>query len=105
MNDNRSGNFSDETPAEAYCSIYPQLKTLYNRGLKDSKIIDEKSPTALWILQLTQQVKSHTSKRVFFIDNFYTRHTLASVLKHVTDEKGRVIGTIKFTNVDGTNRK
>ena len=105
MHDNRSGNFLDEIPAEAYCSIYPELRTLYNKGIKNSTLIDEKSPTALWILQLAQQVKSHSSKRVFFMDNFYTHHTLASVLKHVTDDKARVIGTIKFTNVDGTNRK
>ncbi len=38
------------------------------------------------------------------MDNFYTRHNLAAVLQKFTDGESRVIGTIKFTNVDGTNR-
>ena len=39
------------------------------------------------------------------MDNFYTRHLLASVLKQMADDQDQAIGTVKFTNVDGTNRK
>jgi hypothetical protein len=38
------------------------------------------------------------------MDNFCTRHNLAAVLQKFTDGESRVICTIKFTNVDGTNR-
>lgn len=46
-----------------------------------------------------------SGKRVFFTDNFYTRHTLAKELQGITDNEARLIGTVKFTNVDATNRK
>ena len=51
-------------------------------------MIDEGSPSALWILQMAQQTKAArdpSGKRVFFCDNFYTGHTLASELKNITD--------------------
>jgi hypothetical protein len=40
----------------------------------------------------------------FFSDNFYTRHTIAEVLHKFTDNEAHLIGTVKFTNVDATNR-
>ncbi len=40
----------------------------------------------------------------FFCDNFYTRHTIGKALNAFTDGESRVIGTVKFTNVDATNR-
>ena len=39
------------------------------------------------------------------MDNFYTRHALAYVLKQMTDDKAQVIGTVKFPNVDCMNRQ
>ena len=38
------------------------------------------------------------------MDNYYTRHTFANALAKITDGTSRVCGTIKFTNVDSTNR-
>jgi hypothetical protein len=38
------------------------------------------------------------------MDNYYTRHILARALKFITQGKARVVGTIKFTNVNATNR-
>jgi hypothetical protein len=38
------------------------------------------------------------------MDSFYTRHNLAAILQKFTDGESRVIGTIKLTNVGGTNR-
>jgi len=43
-------------------------------------------------------------KRYFFCDNYYTRHVLAEKLKVFCDDGARMIGTVKFTNVDATNR-
>ncbi len=42
--------------------------------------------------------------RVFFTDNFYTRHKLAISLKEITDGECRLVDTVKFSNVDSTNR-
>ena len=44
-------------------------------------------------------------KRVFFTDNFYTRHTHAKELQRIIDNEVRLIETVTFTNVDRTNRK
>jgi hypothetical protein len=47
---------------------------------------------------------SSWSKVMFFSDNFYTRPSLATTLANFADGKAGMIGTIKFINVDGTNR-
>ena len=41
---------------------------------------------------------------MFYCDNYYTRHSLASELKRITDGEARIIGTIKYNLVDSTNR-
>ena len=38
------------------------------------------------------------------MDNYYIRHILGNKLKEVSDNECRVIVTVKFANVDGTNR-
>ena len=44
-------------------------------------------------------------QRVIVMDNFYTRHTLATILKKLSDNDIFVIGTVRMNNVDGVNRK
>ena len=39
-----------------------------------------------------------------FSDKYYTRHVLAKCLKNMTDGEARIIGMVKYTNVDSTNR-
>ena len=39
------------------------------------------------------------------MDNYYTRHALAKFLRELTDQKVRVIGTVKLTNVDALNTR
>lgn len=41
---------------------------------------------------------------MFFTDNFYTRHIHANELNKTIDNEARLCGTIKFTNVDASNR-
>ena len=82
------------------------MRTPYNNIICTCPDIDNDSPTALWILQMAYQTilaKDPNGKRVFFTDNFYTRHILAKVLK-ITDGEARICGTVKYTNVDATNR-
>ena len=82
------------------------MRTPFNKILGKSKLVDKDSPTTLWILQMAHQTKilpDPNGKRLLFVDNFYTRHLLAQELKRITDGKVRVIGTVKFTNIDATN--
>jgi hypothetical protein len=63
--------------------------------------IDPKSPTALWLCQMAHQTKllrltTGNKKHVFFTDNLYTRHTLAVVLKDLTDGEARMVGTLNL---------
>ena len=105
--DNRSGNTSGVSPPEAFCRLHREMRTPYNNIVCNSPSIDKDSPTALWILMMAYQTKlapQPNGKRIFFTDNFYTRHTLAKVLKDITDGEARLIGTVKYTNVDATNR-
>jgi hypothetical protein len=62
--------------------------------------------SALWVLQMahhTKQYQDPSGKRVFFKDNFYTHHTLGMSLKKITDGDAHLCGTVRFTNIDGTN--
>ena len=105
--DIRSDNTVDEYGPEAFCRALHDMRTPYNKILGNSDLVDKDSPSALWILQMAQQTKLHpdpSGKGVFFTDNFYTRHVLATELKNKTDGEARLCGTVKFTKVDATNR-
>ena len=105
FSDNRSGNITGVSPDEAYCHVFPEMRTPYNKFLKHPKVIDPQTPTALWILQMSHQINTFpTTKIVFLMDNFYIRQSMAALLKEITDGEDRIIGTVKFTNVDSTNR-
>jgi hypothetical protein len=108
MVDNRSGNTTPENTTQAYCRLFPEMRTPYNNILcaSDSAVKGE-SASALWVLQMAHHTKQHqdpSGKRVFFMDNFYTRHTLGMLLKKITDGEAHLCETVQFTNVDATNR-
>ena len=105
--DNRSGNTTSLSPPEAYCRLHRDLRTPFNKIFDNQDDVSKDSPSALWVLMCAHQTKlapDPSGKRLFFCDNFYTRHVLAKCLKRMTDGEARVIGTVKFTNVDATNR-
>ncbi len=107
MMDNRSGNKSQQTASEAYCQLFPELRTPFNNTFGPSCAVDGDSASAAWVLQMAHQKKiceDPNNKRVMFSDNFYTRHNLASTLKKITDGEVRLCGTCRFNNVDSTNR-
>jgi hypothetical protein len=69
-------------------------------------MVKDDSPSACWVLQMTHQTKMFpdpSGNHVIFSDNFYTRHILASSLKAVTEGEYRLIGTVRFSNVETTN--
>ena len=94
MMDNRTGNTTPESAPVAYCREFPQLRSAYNKILGGSdSYVDGNSPSALWVLQMahqTLQFPDPSGKRVFFTDNFYTRHRLAQALKKITDGEARL---------------
>lgn len=107
--DNRAGNKTGIPAAIDYCRIFRSLRTPYNNVFHpDLNLkIEKDSPSALWMLQMAHQTKAFpdpSGKRIFFTDNFYTRHNLAHSLKVITDGEARMIGTVRFSNVDCTNR-
>ena len=102
------GNKTGITHGENFCQVFRDMRTPYNKAFDmPGCMVNKDSASALWILQLAQQTKllrDPSGKRVHFMDNFYTRHVLAETLKTITDGEARVIGTVKYTNVDGINR-
>jgi len=110
MYDNRAGNTTGISGIDDYNRVFPIMKAPYNNIIKSDRSKDSlvNTPSALWISMMGQQCKRWKQpnglKRYFFTDNFYTRHVVASTLKKFTDDAARIIGTVKFTNVDGTNR-
>jgi sporulation protein YlmC with PRC-barrel domain len=108
MIDNHSGNTTMFSAPESYVALHKDMQATYYKIFQVCPDIEKKSASALWICQMAHQTKLYPApnkgNRVFFTDNFYTRHILALVLKSVTDDEARIIGTVKFTNVDSTNR-
>jgi hypothetical protein len=78
-----------------------------NNFLQNSNLVDEGSPSVIWILQMAQQTNlaQEPSGKELFCDNFYMRDTLARELKRITDGEARLCGTMKFTNVDANNQQ
>ena len=60
-------------------------------------------PGALWMLMMAHQTRLYpdpSGRRLFVTDNYYTRHTLAKNLKKETDGEARLLGTMKYTNIE-----
>jgi hypothetical protein len=107
---NRTGNSTGIEGVHDYCHLFrilcaPYYKVIGNDTTKDS-LVD--TPLALWVFMMGHQTSLYMQpkggKWYFFLDNFYTRHTIAESLQKFTDNKAHLIGTVKFINVDATNR-
>ena len=107
LQDNRKGNTTGETGPDSYCRVFSTMNGAKRKFENEDSKLDSSSPSATWLLMishLTKTYKDPSGRRILFTDNFYTRHSLADELKSITDGEVRIIGTVKFTNVDGTNR-
>lgn len=49
--------------------------------------------------------KKPSLKRVFFMDNFYMRHGLTTLLNAITNGKSKIIGIVRMNVIDGTKKK
>ena len=108
LQDNRKGNSTGESGPDSYVRVHREMNGVQKKISRENSPIDSSSATATWVLMMSHLTKTNpdpSGRRIFFTDNFYTRHALASELKTVTDGEARLIGTVKFSNVDGTNRE
>ena len=106
MFDNRSGNQTGIPAVRDFIRLFKNVKTTYFNvvGNDNSKDSLADTPSALWICMMGHQYATYKNKRYFFTDNFYTRHILAHKMYEFADKDVHLIGTVKFTNVDATNR-
>ena len=51
----------------------------------------------------TKHLQDPSGKRLIVTDNFYTRHVLARHTEILSDGEIKMIGTVKFNNIDGIN--
>jgi hypothetical protein len=92
--------------AVEYFNTFKVLKTPYNYLFHNPEYaikIEKDSLSALWLLQMADQTKrlpDPSGKRVFFTDNFYTRHNLAHALKIMTDGEARMIGSFRSSGLE-----
>lgn len=64
-----------------------------------------KRATAQWCIQVGRQMQFHPVRgRLFAIDNFYTFHVLGRPPDHLSDLECRILGTVRFKNIDCVNR-
>ena len=108
LQDNRRGNTESKSAAKDYILQFPELRRAFYQHF-DGKEEDMSmgSPSALWSIIMahpTKKSQDPSGNRYFFMDNYYTCHILAKKIKDLTDGEARVIGTVKFINIDATNR-
>lgn len=110
--DNGSGNKLPLSPGERYTQLFRDLRTPFNKAYADDptgKIcgVAKDSASALWSLQMAHQTKKQpdpSGKRHIFMDNFYTRHTLAEKVKVMTDGEIRITGTCRLNVINTINK-
>ena len=105
--DNGSGNETRTNSAESYCALFRGLRGVFHRNFSKRSVVSPKKPSALWIMQLAHQHKSYkdpSGERLVVMDNFHTRHPLARQLANATDGEMKVLGTVRFNNIDKLNR-
>ncbi len=101
--DNGSGNSTNTTIVRRFVDIFPELRTPINKFCS----LNDGTATSLWlsmILKQHQSIESPSGKRVFVMDNFYTRHIMAQKLLEMTNGEVRVIGTVRMNFVDQLNK-
>src|SRR5688500_17158869 len=57
LSDNRSGNTSLNSPAQAYCRVFPDLQRILKKMLQDNPDIHPELTSALWVLQMAHECK------------------------------------------------
>ena len=111
--DNGCGHSNSIPPVLRYVDIFRDLRTPITKLYQENdraKVLDK--PSALWVAQIghmakklkSNEVCSVLNKRHVFMDNFYTRHTLALDVAKFSDGDIHIIGTVKGNLIDAINR-
>jgi hypothetical protein len=87
------------------------MRLPYNKTFEadpDGKVsgVSKDSPSALWTLQMSHQTKKFpdpSGKRNIFMDNFYTRHTLAERVSAMSDDEIKITGTCRLNIINKRN--
>jgi hypothetical protein len=107
MTDNRSGN--SKQPLRHIVNYFQS----YIHHTTTTLLIVQIQKSRLFLPLLDGRFRWHIKpkiyqdpnhKRVIFCDNFYTRHTLATLLKKITDGEAHLVGTCHFNSVDAMTR-
>jgi hypothetical protein len=111
IQDNGRGNTTATTPANRFSNVFPDMRTPLRKALLTFNTTYEcgiklDSASALWLSMIchqTQKSPSPSGRRVVVMDNFYTRHTLATAASILTDGEVRVIGKSKYKSHERDN--
>ncbi len=94
-----SGNSSLLNSVQRYLRIFPDMRTPVNRFTATTE--NKGATRALWANMIAQQSKklqSPTTRRLFFVDNFYTSIALA-------EGEIKIIGTARLNYLYSANRE
>ena len=101
--DGGHGKKADTIPAvQQYLNAFGTLRIIYNTSVVPKAIVDRDSTSALWVMMMTHCIVANDDQDAqvrFFTDNFYTRHKVGLAVKVVTDGRGTLTGTMKYTNM------
>lgn len=92
--------------AEAYESVYRNLRELYDRSIEHNSV-NAKYASASCFLQMaheTEMLNNSNQRWTTVLDKFYARHLLGHQLKIFSNHSIGIIGTVQFNNVDSFNR-
>ena len=80
------------------------MRAVWNNCFGDESKIQKDSPSAtIWanlINLVTKRSPNSSGEKICCMDNFFTKYTLTNILKEVSGNECKIIGTMKFTNVD-----
>ena len=120
--DNGSGNMTSQTPADRYLKIFGELTSSFNQLCQATKSrirnacpVAVDSASMLWVLMMgllyraliaanTVRPRESMPQTVVYMDNFYTRHSLARAIDEYTDGNIKVTGTVRLNLVDKVNK-
>lgn len=113
MFDNGSGNLTGICPIHRYCDIIPQLRRPITKSCEKENSVPLTPASALWVGMVGTQVQKISvktidgdgTKRILFVDNYYTRHSFANSLSDFTDSEFQMIGTVRMNFIDKHNKK
>lgn len=112
--DTGSGNTESATHAQRYLREFRNLNTGFQRLFQydgnhpyDDPPINRNQTMSLWTLMVSHVYavdENEVSPRRIFVDSYYTRHNTARAIMIATANSIRMIGTVKYNNIEPCNK-